>query len=48
MKELIIMSAMIMLGIFLYNLIAGDGQDSLMNALARFFRSEIESRAGVY
>ena len=48
MKEFIIMSAMIMLGVFIYNLIAGDGHDSLINVLERFFRSEIESRAGVH
>jgi len=42
------MSAMTMLGIFIYNLIAGDGQDSLINVLERFFRSEIASKAGVF
>jgi len=48
MKEFIIMSAMIMLGVFIYNLIAGGGEGSLINALSGFFRSEIESRAGVF
>ena len=46
MKEFIIMSAMIMLGIFIYNLIIGDGPDSVINVLERLFRSEINSRAG--
>jgi len=44
MKEFIVMSAMIMLGIFIYNLIAGGGDDSLINALSGFFRNEIERR----
>lgn len=42
------MSAMIALGVFIYNMIAGDGEGSLMSALAGLFRSEIESRAGVF
>ena len=46
MKEFIVLSAMIMLGIFIYNMIAGSGDDSLLTALSNFFRSEIESRAG--
>lgn len=47
MKELIIMSAMIMLGVFIYNLIAGGGDDSLINSLSDFFKSEIETRSGL-
>ena len=48
MKQFIIMSAMIMLGIFIYNLIAGSGEDSIINALERFFRQEIITRGTVY
>ena len=48
MKQLIIMSAMILLGVFIYNLIAGPGDGSLMSGLAGFFRHEIVSRAGIY
>ena len=48
MKEFIVMSAMVMLGVFIYNMIAGGGDGSLINAVSGFFRSEIESRAGVH
>ena len=48
MKQFIIMSAMIMLGVFLFNLIAGSGEGSLINELAGFFRHEIESKVGVH
>ena len=48
MKEFIIMSAMIALGIFIFNMIAGSGDDSVLTALSNFFRSEIEARAGVH
>jgi len=48
MKQFIIMSAMILLGIFIFNLIAGDGDDSLLSAIERFFRHEIKTRAGTY
>jgi len=47
MKEFIIMSAMVMLGVFIYNLIAGNGDDSIINILESFFRQEIKARAGV-
>jgi len=42
------MSAMTILGVFIYNLIAGGGEGSLINALSGFFKSEIASRAGEY
>ena len=48
MKEFIVMSAMIMLGIFIFNMIAGSGDDSILTALSNFFRSEVETRAGRY
>jgi len=48
MKEFIIMSAMITLGVFIYNMIAGSGDDSILNALSNFFKSEIEARSGVH
>jgi len=44
MKQFIIMSAMIMLGVFIFNLIAGSGEDSLINVLAGLFRQEINAR----
>jgi len=47
MKQFIVMSAMIVLGVFIFNLIAGDGDGSLINVLAGFFRHEIKTRAGV-
>lgn len=47
MKQFIIMSAMIMLGIFIYNLIAG-GEGSLMSELSWFFRNEVALRAGAH
>ena len=46
MKQFIVMSAMIMLGIFIFNLIAGNGDDSLLSELGVFFRNEINARAG--
>ena len=45
MKQFIVMWAMIMLGAFIYNLIAG-GENSIMGALEAGFRNQIESRAG--
>jgi hypothetical protein len=48
MKEFIVMSAMIGLGIFIFNMIAGGGDDSLLTALSNFFQSEIEAKAGVH
>ena len=48
MKQFIIMTAMIMLGVFLFNMIAGGGEGSLVNELAGFFRHEIETKAGVH
>ena len=48
MKQFIVMSAMIVLGIFIYNLIAGDSDNSILSALEVSFRNQIESRAGAY
>ena len=45
MKQFIIMTAMIMLGVLIFNMIAGDGESSLINVLEKVFRNEIESRA---
>ena len=44
MKEFIIMTAMVMLGVFIFNLIAGSGDDSIINALEKMFRHEIAAR----
>jgi hypothetical protein len=48
MKQIIIISAMILLGIFIYSLIAGDGDNSLINGLEKFWRAEIGHRANIY
>jgi len=48
MKQFIVMCAMIMLGVYIYGLIAGNGEDSLINALERFFRYEINARGAAY
>ena len=48
MKQFIVMSAMIVLGIFIYNLIAGDGENSILSAIEASFRNQIASRAGAY
>lgn len=48
MKQFIVMTAMIMLGVFMFNLIAGGGEGSMLNELAGFFRREIEAKAGVH
>ena len=48
MKQFIVMSAMVMLGIFIYNMIAGTGEGSLINELAGFFKNEIESRGATH
>lgn len=45
MKQLIVMSAMIMLGVFIYGLIAGDGEESLTNAIGKLWKSEISRMA---
>ena len=42
------MSAMIMLGVFIFNLIAGDSEGSMLNALAGLFRHEIETRGALF
>jgi uncharacterized protein YxeA len=48
MKQIIVMAAMIMLGAFIYNLIAGDGENSLINELGKVWKTEIAYRAGVH
>ena len=48
MKQFIVMSAMIALGVFIYNLIAGGGDSSIMSTLETSFRSQIELRPGAY
>jgi len=47
MKQMIVMLAMVVLGIFLYNLIAGKGDDSIAGALSDLWRYEIETRTYV-
>jgi hypothetical protein len=45
-KQYIVLIGMIALGIFLFQLIAGSGDDSMLSTLEGFFRSEIERNAG--
>ncbi len=44
MKQLIVMAAMIALGLFIYGVIAGPGEDSLMASLSDVWRAGIEVR----
>ena len=44
MKQMIIMTAMVALGIFIYQLIAGKGDGGIAGALADLWRHEIEIR----
>lgn len=44
MKQLIIMVATVLLGLFLYNLICGPQQGSVMSAVRSVWSSEIEAR----
>jgi C4-dicarboxylate transporter len=46
MKQYIILIGMIALGIFIFRLIMGSGDASVMATLEGFFRSEIERSAG--
>jgi hypothetical protein len=48
MKQFAVMAAMIALGVYIYNLIAGPGDGSVMSELAGFFKTKIESRAVVH
>ena len=44
MKQIIIMTAMVVLGIFIYQLIAGESEGSVAGALSGLWRHEIEIR----
>lgn len=44
MKALIVMLAAIMLGLFLFTLIAGEQDDSIYSNVKRVWRTEIEMR----
>ncbi|MCL1810057.1 MAG: hypothetical protein FWG42_09885 [Clostridiales bacterium] len=48
MKQIIVMSAMIMLGVYLFNLIAGDGDNSVKSELRELWKAEIACRADAY
>ncbi|MBQ1524900.1 MAG: hypothetical protein IIZ55_07210 [Firmicutes bacterium] len=41
MKQLIIMTASVLLGIFLFGLIAGSGEDSVYSSVKRLWNREI-------
>ncbi len=42
MKQLIVMTASVLLGIFLFNLIAGGGDSSVYSSVKRLWAREIE------
>lgn len=44
MKQFIVMMATIALGVVLYQLIAGEGPDSMVSALSEVWKQEIQSR----
>jgi len=44
MKQLIILVASIMLGIFLFNLIAGSGNDSIYSSVGNYWQTVLEVR----
>lgn len=44
MKQLIVMVASVMLGLFLFNLICGQQQGSVMNTVKSVWNTEIEAR----
>ena len=45
MKQLIVLFSTIALGVFIYGLIAGEGDDTVMSALAEMWRSGLQSRS---
>ena len=45
MKQMIIMLAMLLLGIAIYNLIAGEGQGSLLHTMGGIWQEEIRIRS---
>lgn len=45
MKQIIVMAAMIMLGIAIYQLIAGSGNGSIMESVAGLWQQEIQLRS---
>ncbi|MDR1953733.1 MAG: hypothetical protein LBQ21_04560 [Clostridiales Family XIII bacterium] len=45
MKQYIVLIGMIVLGIFLFRLIIGSGEDSMLATLEGFFRAEIAQSA---
>jgi hypothetical protein len=45
MKQFIVMSGMILLGVFIYQLILGPGEDSLFSFMAGFWGESLESRS---
>lgn len=45
MKQFIVLSGMILLGVFIYQLILGPGEDSFISLLGRFWKEGLESRS---
>lgn len=45
MKQFIVLSGMILLGVFIYQLILGPGEDSFINHLGRFWKEGLEARS---
>jgi len=45
MKQLIVLFATITLGVFIYGLIAGDNDESVVNVLADMWQSGLQARS---
>lgn len=45
MKQLVVLGAMIALGLFIYGLIAGTGEDSILTGLGTAWEKNIETRS---
>ncbi|MDO4553039.1 MAG: hypothetical protein Q4C22_05830 [Bacillota bacterium] len=46
MKQIIVMGSMLLLGVAIYNLIAGNGEGSVMESVAGLWEREIALRSG--
>lgn len=44
MKQLIVLCSMIILGVFIYNLIMGDSETSIINTVSHVWVNNIEAR----
>jgi hypothetical protein len=44
MKQLIVLSSTILLGVFIYGLIMGDSDSSIINAMSSVWEANVEAR----